>query len=363
MHPRGYTLGLSQPLFQGFQTVNAVRQAKESVLSAHEALRAVEQTVLLDAVNAYADVARDQEIVRLRANNVQQLAAERASVKGQLVLGEVTSTDLAQAEARYSQALALLNAGRGNLEASEARYEEVIGCPPGELSPPAPIFGDLSSGSAAALAEADAQNPLILSALHQFEAARYATSRIKGELLPTVSLQAQYQNDHEPELGLESQEQTSVLGRVTMPLYQGGAVTARVRQAVQVTDQYQQHLDSARLRVRSQVVSSWALMRSTAAQIVSARAAVASNRSALKGMQREQSIGQRSTLDVLNAQLELLNAQVTLAVATRDSIVAGYSLAASIGLLDGRGLGLSAPDTPTETHHYVIANDLLGFRE
>src|SRR5262245_26800786 len=162
-NPRGYAVNLAQPLFEGFRNLNAIRQAKSTVQAAREALRTVEQTVLLDAATAYVNVVRDQAIVRLRENDVAVLTEQLKATKDRFDVGEVTRTDVAQAEARRSEALATLAAAQANLKASRAAYEQIVGHPPGNLVTPASIRHLLPSTLDEAMTLGDGENPLILA--------------------------------------------------------------------------------------------------------------------------------------------------------------------------------------------------------
>ena len=205
-HPRGLSVQLSQPLFKGFQNLNATRQAKASVQAGREGLNVIEQMTLLAAVTAYADVVRDQAIVRLRENNVTVLTALRTQIRGQFAAGIVTTTDVAQVEARLSGATAFLNAAQSDLRGSIATYEQVIGHPPGRLASPPSISKTLPKSIDEAMTQADAQNPLVLNSVYQEEASLYAVNQIVGELLPTVTLEAQYQHRGDLSNVLEEQE-------------------------------------------------------------------------------------------------------------------------------------------------------------
>src|SRR5262245_26667449 len=173
-HPRGWSVQLTQPLFEGFQNLNAIRQAKSTVQAARESLRSVEQTVLLDAVTAYVNVVRDQAVVRLRENDVSVLTDQLKATKDRFDVGEVTRTDVAQAEARRSEALSTLAAAQANLKTSNAAYEQIIGHPPGKLETPPSIRGLLPSSLDDAMTLGDGENPLILAAVYQEEASVYA---------------------------------------------------------------------------------------------------------------------------------------------------------------------------------------------
>ena len=199
-NPRGYSVNLSQPIFEGFRNLNAIRGAKSTVQAAREALRTVEQTVLLDAVTAYVNVVRDGAIVRLRENDVSVLGEQLKATRDRFDVGEVTRTDVAQAEARRSESLATLAAAQANLKTSRAAYEQVIGHPPGNLVTPASIRHLLPSTINEAMTLGDGENPLILAAVYNEESSLYAVQQIMGELLPDVQLEAQYQKRYRSRL-------------------------------------------------------------------------------------------------------------------------------------------------------------------
>src|SRR5690606_20399743 len=185
-NPRGYGVDISQPIFRGFRTLNSVREAEATVRAARANLKIVEQDVLLEAVIAYADVVRDQAVVRLRENNVNVLTREWRATQDRFAVGEVTRTDVAQAEARRAGAVSALDFARANLRASRAAYERVIGHPPSnlvELTVPEHL---LPNSQEEALAIAQQENPSIVAALYREQAARHVVDRIWGELLPEV---------------------------------------------------------------------------------------------------------------------------------------------------------------------------------
>lgn len=361
-NPRGYAFNLSQPIFEGFQNLNAIRQAKSTVQAAREALRSVEQTVLLDAATAYVNVVRDQAIVRLRENDVTVLSEQLKATRDRFEVGEVTRTDVAQAEARRAEALATLAAAQANLKTSRAAYEQVIGHPPGNLVTPASIRHLLPSSLDEAMTLGDGENPIILAAVYSEEASLYAVQQIMGEMLPQVTLEAQYSKRFDLGSTIEAQEQTLVMGRVNVPFYQGGGVSARVRQAKETNNQLKKEVEDARLRVHADVIAFWGILQSSGPAIESAEAAVAANKIALTGVREEEKVGQRTTLDVLDAQRELLNSQIGLVVALRDRVVAEYSLYAAVGRMDAQTLGLSVPYYDPIEHYDIIKNKWFGLR-
>jgi outer membrane protein len=361
-HPHGYSIQLTQPLFEGFQNLNAIRGAKSTVQAARESLRSVEQTVLLDAVTAYVNVVRDTAIVRLRENDVTVLTEQLKATKDRFDVGEVTRTDVAQAEARRSEALSTLAAAQANLKTSVAAYEQVIGHPPGNLETPPAIRHLLPSTLDESMTLGDGENPLILAAVYQEEASLYAVQQIMGELLTQVTLQAQYANRFDQSKFLRELETTTVTGRVNVPFYQGGGVSARVRQAKETTNQLKKEVEDSRLRVHADVIANWGILQSSGPAIASAQAAVDANKIALTGVREEEKVGQRTTLDVLDAQRELLNSQIGLVTALRDRIVAEYSLYSAVGRMDAQTLGLPVPYYDPIEHYDIVKNKWFGLR-
>jgi outer membrane protein len=363
-HPRGYTFSLTQPLFEGFQNLNAVRQAKSTVQAARESLRTIEQTVLLDATTAYVNVVRDTAIVRLRENDVKVLTEQLKATKDRFDVGEVTRTDVAQAEARRSEALSTLAAAQANLKTSRAAYEQIIGHPPGDLVTPPSIKHLLPDTLDQAMTLGDGENPIILSAVYQEEASLYAVEQIMGELLPTATLEASFDDQFPGASGDRADEiqTTTVTGRVNVPLYQGGGVSARVRQAKETNNQLKKEVEDARLRVHADVITNWGILQSSGPAIASAQAAVDANKIALTGVREEEKVGQRTTLDVLDATRELLNSQIGLVTALRDRVVAEYSLYAAIGRMDAQTLGLPVPYYDPIEHYDIVKNKWFGLR-
>jgi outer membrane protein len=361
-HPRGYSVQLSQPIFEGFQNLNAIRQAKATVQAAREGLRAVEQTTLLNAATAYVDVVRDQAVVRLRDSNVEVLTEQLRQTKDRFNVGEVTRTDVAQAEARRSDAITQLYAAQANLKTSRATYEQIIGHPPSNLVHPPSIVHLLPSQLEDAMTLGDGENPFILTTVYQEEASLYNVNQIMGELLPEVTLDAQYQQRFGLSNTLKEQQVTTIMGRVNVPLYQGGGVAARIRQAKETNIQLKKEVEDARLRIHAEVISNWGLLQSTASQITSAQDALEANRIALEGVREEEKVGQRTTLDVLNAELEYLGSQIQLVTAKRDRVVAEYAIYASIGRMDAQTLGLSVPYYDPLEHYEIIKNKWFGLR-
>ena len=361
-HPHGYGVQLSQNLFNGFQNLNAIREAKSNVQAGRENLRNIEQSVLLDGLTAYVDVVRDTAVIRLRENNVAVLTEQLKQTKDRFDVGEVTRTDVAQAEARRADALSTLARAQSDLKTSRAIYERVIGHPPSDLINPPSILHLLPSTLDESMTLGDGENPVVLTSVYLEEASLYSVNRLVGELMPQITANAEYQRFFDVSNFLEEQETTTFTARVTVPFYQGGAVAAGIRQAKEINNQRKKEVEDARLRVHADVVSNWGILQSSTAEIESAKAAVEANRIALTGVQEEEKVGQRTTLDVLNAQLEFLGSQLQLVQALRNRIISEYSLYSAIGRLDAQSLGLSVPYYDPIEHYDIVKNKFWGLR-
>lgn len=359
-YPRSYSVTVAQPIFRGFRTMNAVEAAKAGVESGRESLRSVEQSVLLEAVTAYVDVLRDQAIVRLRQNNVKVLSEQLQATRDRFEVGEVTKTDVAQARARRSRAISDLNLAQANLKSSRAAYERVIGHPPSMLQAPPSVDHLLPATLEEALRIGEMENPTILAALFQEKSAQFTIKQIKGELLPEVNLEAAYSKSFDTG-GAEETDLTTVTGRVTVPIYQAGEVSARIRQAQDISLQRRQEIDQARQQVRADIITAWGNLVAARAALVSNRAQVEANKIALSGVREEEKVGQRTVLDVLDAEQELLDAQVALETTRRDLVVASHSLLAAIGRLTASDVELPSDIYDPAKHYRKVENKAFGF--
>ena len=215
---KGYSVGLSQSIFNGFRTTNAVNEAEATVRAGRELLRDTEQTVLLEGVTAFMDVIRDQAVVRLRENNVNVLSRELQATRDRFAVGEVTRTDVAQAEARRAGAISALDLARSNLKISRATFERVVGHAPGRLVEPPGPYSRIPKTQDQAISIATREAPGVVGALYREQAARFAVERIWGELLPSVTLDASYSQRFTPSSSVDEREGTTVTGRVNIPI-------------------------------------------------------------------------------------------------------------------------------------------------
>jgi outer membrane protein len=353
-HPKGYNLNLTQPVFRGFRTLNGVREAEAVVRAGRETLRITEQLVLLDAVSAYMDVVRDQAIVRLQENNVEVLSRELRATQDRFAVGEVTRTDVAQAQARRAGAVSALDLARANLKTSRATYERVVGHPPTQLTEPGVPERFLPKSLEESLAISGREDPNIVAALYREQAARHTVDRIWGELLPEVNVEANYSRRFDPSPTTDDTETTQVTGRLIVPIYQGGEVEARVRQAKHTQISRLQEIEQFRTESQAAVVAAWSRLQASRAQLESDLTQAEANRTALAGVREEERVGQRTLLDVLNAEQELLNAEVALVTTRRNLIVNAYGTLSAIGRLNGQELRLGSQIYDPDAHYHEV---------
>lgn len=359
-HPKGYAVTASQPIFNGFRTLNGVRVAEATVRAGRETLRNVEQSVLLEAATAYVDVVRDQAILKLRENNVEVLTRELKATRDRFSVGEVTRTDVAQAEARRAAAVSALDRARSELKTSRATFERVIGYPPSTLSEQKPPVRLLPKSQAEAVDITLKESPVIVSALYTEQAARHTVDQVWGELLPSIRVDAQYSQRFDPSTVLDETESTTVTGRLEVPLYEAGDVRARVRQAKHTHVSRLQQIEQQRTEAKAATVSAWSNLVAARAQIEADQVQVKATSTALAGVREEERVGQRTLLDVLNAEQEALNAQVQLATTKRNLVVASYGLLASIGRMTIPELGNTTLAYDVEAHYHEVRRKWWG---
>ncbi len=329
---------LSQPLFRGFKTVEGIKAAKAQVEAGRQNLLAVEQSVLFQAVSAYAAIVRDRQVLRVRQRNVVNLNKQVKGAAARFEVGEVSRTDVSQAKAQLSAAQAGAALAKANLEASIAQYVAVIGNKPGKLT--GYKLAKIPASLEKALSIAQATNPSVLASAFVHDAALHNVEIAYGDLLPTLTLNASANYTIDPREGLERSDSATIQGVLSVPLYQSGAEYAAVRQAKHTASQQQIKVIAAARTVRQQVTSSWYVLIASRQAIVSTRAQVSASNAALDGINQEYLGGLRSTIDVLNAEQSVLNAQLTQINAEHDQLVASYQILASIGHLTARHLGL-----------------------
>ncbi len=354
----------TQTLFNGFQTGNRTRQAESQVLAARETLRSTEQTVLLSGVTAYMNLLRDAAVLELQRSNVNVLEATLRQTRDRFSAGEVTRTDVAQAELRLAGGRSSLLTAESNYVTSKANYRQVIGVEPGRLSAAMPVDRFSPRNLAGALARARTGHPTITSASYNVDVAAFQVKVAEGALYPTVTLQGSVNKSFGSTSSINALQNfnAAIGGQVSVPLYQGGQEYATIRQAKETLGQRRLDLDTARDQVQSTVTQAWGQLEAAKAQIESTTAQVNAAEIALNGVREEARVGQRTTLDVLNAQQDLVNARVSLVTAQRDRVVASYTVLAATGALSPQVLGLKVQTYDPVTHYHQIRDSWSGVR-
>jgi outer membrane protein len=353
------SLTVTQPIFRGGRTVSSTRQAENQVLAQRARLFATEQQVLLDAVNAYTNVIRFQQEVLLNINNEQVLTEQLRATNERFRVGEITRTDVAQAESRLAQAKFLRARAEGDLQASRAVFQRVIGALPQRLIAPQPLRPPVANGQEAAQLAA-VNNPNVVAALFDESAARDNIDVQIASLLPQLSVQGQtFRNQNSINPGILQPGAQAIIN-LTLPIYQGGAEYALVRQARQTAVRARAIVDDQRRLVTQSATQAWEQLQAFRAQVESARAQIRAQEIALDGVQREAIVGSRTTLDVLNAEQELLNGRTALVQALTSLVQQSYLLASAIGRMTAQDLGLPVEIYDMRAYYNEVRNRWFG---
>ncbi|MEQ8307487.1 MAG: TolC family outer membrane protein [Hoeflea sp.] len=347
---------ISQTLFDGFQTRNNVRAAEAQVFAGRENLRGTEIDILLAAVQAYANVNRDNQIVVYRKQNIAFLQEQFSAARARFDVGESTRTDVSLAEAELAGARASLTAAIAQAKSSAAVYAQIVGSAPTNLQPVALPRKLLPGSLEMAIGQGVNEHPAVLAALYGVDAAGYAVKAQEGTFLPGVRVSGSVSEDND---GISTAQ---VQARVSIPIYQGGAASARVRQAKEQLGQQRILVDKARRSIEQSVVSSWTQMEAAQATIQANRAQLSAANLALNGVVEERRVGQRTTLDVLNAQQSVLNTKEAISNSERNAIVASFSVLASTGKLTVDRLGLGVANYRPEIHYEATKDRWYGLR-
>ncbi len=354
---------LNQSLFDGFQTLNNVKASEAKVLAGQLSLLNTEETTLYNAATAYLDVIRDRQIARFREQNLGFLGEQVRAANSRFEVGEGTKTDVAQARASRSGALAQLASARAQAQSSEATYRQTIGVAPGSLSPAAVPTKLLPKSLDKATAIALSQHPAILAAEHTVDAAVYAVKGYEGALLPNLSATASLSRNYDSSSTFSPFNNSATIGAtLTVPLYQGGKVSAQVRQAKETLSKARIQVDATRDQVLAAITSAWTGYIAAQEGVAADRDLVDAAQLALNGVEEERNVGQRTTLDVLNAQADVLTAQVSLVSAEHDLVVAGYAILSAMGRLTARDLGLHVTLYQPQEHYDAVKDKWFGLR-
>ncbi len=346
---RQVTAGInaSVPIYQGGAVRNSVRAADARIDAGRANLRDTEASLFAQVVGAYMDVIRDQAIVSLQRANVGVLSVNLEATRDRFQVGDLTRTDVAQSQARLALARSQLQSAEANLINSREQYIRLVGDPADALEPPPPL-PNLPGSPQGAVTVALDNNPGLLAAKRQRDASRYDVGVARAGRLPRLSAVAggTYFNYLDSissgTAGAFRNSGTGVTAGLSasIPLFQGGLPSAQVRQAQARESQAIEGVTEVERSIVAQTRAAFASYRASNEVIASSQAAVDANTLSLEGVRAENSVGNRTILDILNAEQELLSAQVQLVSARRNSYVSGFSLLAAMGQAEARDLGL-----------------------
>ncbi|UVK41741.1 TolC family outer membrane protein [Mesorhizobium sp. AR10] len=357
---------INQSLFDGFQTRNNVAAAESRVSASVESLRNTEENILFTAAQAYMDVIRDRQVAVLTEQNLQFLTEQARAARSRFEVGEGTRTDVAQADASRSSAVAQLSAARAQALASAASYHQIVGDEPGKLKGASPLAKLLPSNLGAAITIASAEHPAILATQHLVDAAGFSVKSNEGALLPQLSASAGISQDYlhrSPDIGTNGDSTSANIGAtLTIPIYSGGRTSALVRQSKESLSQARIEVDVSRDQVRNAVTSAWTQYTAAQQGVVANREVIAAAQLALNGVIEERNVGQRTTLDVLNAQNAVITAKIELANSEHDVVVASYAILSAIGRLSVERLALQVTKYRPEEHYNAVKDKWIGLR-
>ena len=359
--PNTESLQISQPLYRGGRTTSGTSQAENNVLSERAKMQGIEQATLLAVVTAYMNVVQGESVLELNRNNEERLQRQLDAANDRFNVGELTRTDVAQAQARVSGATADRIQAEGDLASARAVYRTVVGEEPTKTAAPPIDPAGLPASLDDTVASALARNPNVLAADFTQRASRDNISVVRGALLPTLSLNGTAQHESDTLSTADRWRNTlTLLLQLNIPIYEAGAVYSQLRAAYEVDRQNQQLLDQARRDARESATRSWDAWQTAKARVASLQTQINANESALDGVQQEALLGSRTVLDILDAEQELLNSQVALVRSTHDATIAAYQVRSSVGTLTAEAMSLPVALYDPNQNYKKVRNKWIG---
>jgi outer membrane protein len=360
--PRSAGITLSQTLYNGNQTANRTRAAESQVSGSREALRVLDEAILLSAATIYMDYLRDAAIVEVQKSNVRVLEQTLKQTRDRFNVGEVTRTDVAQSEAQLAAGQTQLLAAEATLTTTKANFRRIIGNDPVNLAPGSPVDRFLPATLPGAVELSLFENPNVTAAMYGIDVQFLQVKVNEGALLPTVTAQVVVQQAYEQQMQVFRSFGASAIAQLNVPIYQGGAEYSLIRQSKESLAQQRLVLEQTRDQTRANTVTAWGQLVAGKAQVASAQSQVTASEIALNGVREEAKAGQRTTLDVLNAQQALVNARVALVTAQHDRVVASYAVLSAIGRLSPQVLGLNTTVYDASVHYHQVRDSWAGVR-
>jgi outer membrane protein len=322
----------------------------------------MEQSVLLAAAAVYMDVSRDSANLAVQQNNFRVLQRMLTDTRERFSVGQITSTDVAQAEAQLAGGEATLHAAEATLMTTRANYRRIIGNDPANLAPAAPVDRFAPPTLPAAIALGVAQNPSVTAAVYGVDVALLEVKIAEGALWPTLVAQGNIQQQYDSSITTPKLFTESAMLNLTVPIYQGGSEYSAIRQNKEAVGQQRLNVDQVRDQTQANVVQAWGQLQASKAQVEAAERQGSASERALTGVRNEAGAGQRTTLDVLNAQQALVNARVNLITAQHDRVVASYSLLSAVGRLSAEVLRLPVSIYDPSVHYHQVRDAWFGVR-
>jgi outer membrane protein len=360
--PRSVGMTVNQTLFNGQQTANKTRAAESQVSGAREGLRVLEQSILLSAATIYMDFLRDSAIVEVQQSNVRVLEQTLKQTQDRFNVGEVTRTDVAQSEAQLAAGKTQLLTAEANLVTTRSKFRQIIGNEPQGLAPGSPVDRFLPKTLPSAVELSLIENPSVTAAMFGVDVNFLQVKVNEGALLPTVSLLATVNQSYEQQLTVFRTFNAGAAAQLSVPIYQGGAEYSLIRQSKETLAQQRLVLEQTRDATRANTVTAWGQLVAGKAQVSSAQSQVTASEIALNGVREEAKAGQRTTLDVLNAQQALVNARVALVTAQHDRVVASYAVLSAVGRLSPQVLKLATTTYDPSVHYQQVRDSWIGVR-
>lgn len=362
LNPFGFGVTIQQNLFNGFRTINSVQAAEATIRASRETLRNIEQNTLFNAATAYSDVVQAIGLIDIRKRSLSFLKEQLRSSQARLEVGEGTRTDVAQSQAQLALARAQLSAAEAQLRAAEGTYFQIIGRRPKNLRTPYEPNRLYPKTLKTALVTGTVEHPAIRATQHLVDSAAFQVKVAEGAFLPTVTLDGSAARQFNPSSTVDDTTSLSATVNVTVPLYQAGNASSLVRQSKENLGQARIQVDESRDSVRNAVITAWTQLQSARANLRANREQIKAGRLALSGVIEERNVGQRTQLDVLDAQSVVLQAEELANTSARARTVAGYALVSAIGRLNSRRLNLKVRHYEPKQHYEAVKDRWYGLR-
>ena len=360
--PHAAALTATQTIYNGNQTANKVRSAESQVFGAREGLRLMEQSVLLSAATIYMDYLRDAAILEVQRSNTKVLELTLKQTRDRYSAGLVTPTDVAQSQAQLAAAQSQELAAESTLTTTRANFRRIIGKEPANLQPGSPVDRYLPATQTGAIELALRQNPNVTAAMYGVDVSFLTVKINEGALLPTVSVQATVSKVWDPSITVINQFTAAANAQVSVPVYQGGAEYSLIRQSKETLEQQRLTLAQVRDQARADLVTAWGQLVAGKAQVVAAQSQVEASELAYLGTTKEAQVGQRTVIDILNAQQTVVNARVALVTAQHDRVVASYAVLNVVGRLSPQVLKLPTTTYDAGVHYQQVRDSWGGVR-